>query len=72
MIFQIGIDLNIPEKDVQAVIDLDTVLIGFTKKLGDDFTEFAYQQSPPDFKKALLDLLLEQAADQNYLNMKIS
>ena len=59
MIFQLGIDLNIPDKDVQAIIDLDTGMIGFTEKSGDNTVEFPYQQSPPEFKKAFLDLLTE-------------
>lgn len=72
MIFQVGLNLNIPKKDVQATIDLDTGLVGFVQKTDDEYFEFTYQQSPPEFKKALLDLLLEQAAEKNHINMKIS
>ena len=72
MIFQIGLNLNIQNQDVQAVVDLDTGLIGFVEQTSNGQIEYAYQQSPPNFKKALLDVLLENAAEKNFINMKIS
>lgn len=72
MIFQIGINLDIQGKDVQAVIDLDTGLVGFVTKNEDAYLESTYQQGSAEYKKALFDLLLDKAADKNYLNTKIS
>ena len=71
MIFQISIDLNIQDKDVQAIIDLDTGFIGFTELIEKQSREFYYAESPIEFKRALTEKLEPFLADKNNMNLKI-
>lgn len=72
MIFQLGIQLNVENKDVQATLDLDTGLVGFVEKSGSEYSEYHYFSAPIEFKKALVERLVEHAAEKSYGNLKIS
>jgi len=71
MIFQAGIDLEIKDRNVQVNIDFDTGLIGFTEIIGEETTEFYYQNSPIQFKKALFDKFEPIFSKKNHVNFKI-
>ena len=71
MIFQLGISLPIEQKDVQATIDLETGLIGFVEKQGEDYQEYDFYAAPIEFKKAFADHFVELAAEKSYINFEI-
>ena len=50
MIFQGAIDLDIENRNVQAIIDFDTGLIGFTEMVEDKTIEYFFGGSPKSFK----------------------
>ncbi len=72
MIFQIPIDLNIEDRTVQAIIDLDTGFIGFTESKNGEEIEYYYAESPLEFKQALLKSLEPIFGERNLVNFKIS
>lgn len=72
MILQIGIDLNIKDRNVQAIIDYDTGLIGFTEKSDNNIIEYSYSESPKEFKAAFFEKLDPLFADRCHTNFKIS
>lgn len=71
MIFQMAIDLDIEGKDAQAIIDLDTGLIGFTEKNGETNIEYNYLNCPNNFRIALFDALSGIAAEKQSINYEI-
>lgn len=71
MIFQLPIDLKVKDKNVQAIIDLDTGFIGFTESINNDTLEYYYGESPTEFKKALIDKLELLVAKKSLVNFKI-
>ena len=71
MIFQMPFDLDIEEKVVQAIIDLDTGFIGFTELNGKELIEYDYIEAPVEFKKAFADKLEVLFADKSLGNIKI-
>ena len=71
MIYQVPIDLEINNKTVKAIIDLDTGFIGFTEIFDDKEVEYYYGESPTEFKKALLKRLEPLLADKITTNWKI-
>lgn len=71
MIFQAGINLDIEDKDVEAVIDLETGLIGFTEKVGDKTEEFYYTKSPIEFRVAFLNKIESLCVSNSHMNFKI-
>jgi len=72
MIFQVPIELEIENRIVQAIIDLDTGFIGFTEKIKDKEIEYYYGESPVEFKKALLKRLEPVFGERITTNFKIS
>lgn len=72
MIFQVPIELEIEDKFVQAIIDLDTGFIGFTEKVDGQEIEYYYAESPVEFKKALLKKLEPLFSERITTNFKIS
>jgi hypothetical protein len=72
MIFQIGLDLNTADPGVQAVIDLDTGIIGFTQDSDDEQKEWLFNNAPVAYRIALFEQLSEYAAERCHLNMQIS
>ena len=62
MIFQFAIDLEIEGKNAQAVIDLDTGMIGFVEKDNSDMKEYNFLESPLEFKKAFIDRLEDKTS----------
>ena len=72
MNFQVPIQLEIEDKFVQAIIDLDTGFIGFTEKVDDQEIEYYYGESPVEFKKALLKRLEPLFGERITTNFKIS
>jgi hypothetical protein len=72
MIFQGGIDLELKSKNVQAVIDFDTGLIGFTEIDEKGTNEYRYEESPKEFKLAFLQKLESIIAEKCNTNFKIS
>ena len=52
MIFQVPIELEIKNRMVQAIIDLDTGFIGFTEIVDNKEIEYYFEESPVEFKKA--------------------
>ena len=71
MIFQVPIDLEIRNKTVQAIIDLDTGFIGFTESINSETIEYYYGKSPVEFKKALIQKLEPSFAKKSLGNFKI-
>lgn len=71
MIFQTGIDLNIKDRKVQAVIDLETGLIGFTEFVNGETKEYFYLESPLEFRMAFLNRTETLHAKSCYNNFKI-
>ena len=72
MIFQVPIDLEIENKNVQAIIDLDTGFIGFTESIEGQEVEYYYGESPAEFKKALLERLKPILGERSLMNFKVS
>ena len=71
MIYQVPIDLEVNNKTVKAIIDLDTGFIGFTETVDDKEVEYYYGESPTEFKMALLKRLEPLLADKITTNWKI-
>jgi len=71
MIYQVPIDLEVNNKIVKAIIDLDTGFIGFTETVDDKEVEYYYGESPIEFKKALFNRLEPILADKITTNWKI-
>jgi hypothetical protein len=72
MIFQVPIDLEIKNRKVQAIIDLDTGFIGFTESIEGKEIEYYYGESPVEFKKALLERLKPIFGKRSMVNFKVS
>lgn len=72
MIFQIPIDLKIDGKNVQAIIDLDTGVIGFTEEKETKTIEYYFNESPIEFRKRLIHILEPMYADKSLTNFKVS
>ena len=72
MTFQVHIDLEISDRDVQAVIDFDTGFLGFLEIREDKVIESHYQESPAAFRTALLEALGPVLGTQGSFNFKIS
>ena len=71
MIFQTGVELNIKDRKVQAVIDLETGLIGFTELVDGETKEYFYLESPVEFRMAFLNKIETLHAESCYYNFKI-
>ena len=71
MIFQPPINLEIENRNVQAIIDLDTGFIGFTETIEGKEFEYYYGESPTEFKKAFSNRLEPILADKITTNWKI-
>ena len=71
MIYQVPIDLEIEDRIVQAIIDLDTGFIGFTELKIDKTVEYHYGESPVEFKKAFLKKMEVLFAEKSLFNFKI-
>lgn len=71
MIFQAPIDLEIENKNAQAIIDLDTGFIGFTESIDGNEIEYYFAESPVEFKKALLKRLEPILGQRIMTNFKI-
>ncbi|MFK7969609.1 MAG: hypothetical protein AB8F95_04540 [Bacteroidia bacterium] len=72
MIYQAAIDLQIDKRKVQAIIDFDTGLIGFTENIGSETVEYFFTESPTEFKMAFLDKMKPHFAEETFFNHKIS
>ncbi|MBN8679153.1 MAG: hypothetical protein J0M29_13070 [Chitinophagales bacterium] len=72
MIYQAPINLSIPGKTVQAIIDLDTGLIGFSELINGETVEFTYAESPVAYREAFLNRLSSLFAEKSLGNFKIS
>ena len=72
MIFQGPIDLDIENRNVQAIIDFDTGLIGFTEIVDDKTIEYFFGGSPKAFRVALFEKLEAMFAQKSHANFKIS
>lgn len=72
MIFQIPIDLNLDKRKVQAIIDLDTGFIGFTEKNESKTIEYYFNESPIEYRKALIERLEPLYSDKSLANFKVS
>ena len=71
MIFQAPINLEIENREVYAIIDLDTGFIGFTELIKDKEFEYYFGESPVEFKKALLKRLEPIFGERIMTNFKI-
>jgi len=71
MIFQVPINLEITDKNVKAIIDLDTGFIGFTESIDNKEVEYYYGESPIEFRKALMKRLEPILAKKITTNWKI-
>ena len=72
MIFQIPIALEIENRKVQAIIDLDTGVIGFTEEIDAKTIEYYFNESPIEFRKRLIKILEPMYAEKSLSNFKIS
>jgi len=71
MIFQVPIDLEIKNKIVSAIIDLETGFIGFTETVNGEEMEYYFRESPIEFKKALLKRFEPLFGEKIKTNFKI-
>lgn len=71
MIFQGSIELNVDDKNVYAVVDFDTGLLGFVEIKLNSEKEYTFPESPVEFRKALLDRLTTIMSDSIMTNFKI-
>ncbi len=71
MIFQGGVKLDIKGKDVQAIFDFDTGLIGFTERKNNKDIEHYFHKAPNEFKIALFNKLQLLFEDRTNSNLKI-
>ena len=71
MIAQAGIELNLPNKKVQAVFDWDTGLMGFTEIVDDRATEFFFSDAPLEYRLALIEKMEGMFATKCLINWKI-
>lgn len=71
MIFQAPISLEIENRNVQAIIDLDTGFIGFTEIIDSKKYEYYFGESPVEFKKALFKRLEPILGNRIMTNLKI-
>ena len=72
MIYQGAINLDIENRNVQAIIDFDTGLIGFTEIVEDKTIEYFFGGSPKAFRVALFEKLEAMFAQKSHANFKIS
>lgn len=72
MIFQIPIDLKIENRKIQAIIDLDTGVIGFTEEIDAETIEYYFNESPIEFRKRLIEILEPMYAEKSLANFKVS
>lgn len=72
MILQGAIQLKIDGRDIQANLDFDTGLIGFTEIVDSKTREYYYAGSPKDFKVALFQALESLLTSKQHLNFKVS
>ncbi len=72
MIFQGGIDLDIKDRKVQAILDMDTGMIGFTELVGDKQVEYFYTKAPVEFRLAFIRKMETQFSPKCLLNFPIS
>ncbi|MBK8055967.1 MAG: hypothetical protein IPK35_22535 [Saprospiraceae bacterium] len=71
MIYQLPINLEIHNKTVQAIIDLETGFLGFSEELNNETIEYYFGESPIEFRKALFDKLEHLIAKKSLVNFKI-
>ncbi len=71
MIFQGAIYLDIENRNVEAILDFDTGLIGFTEIVEDKTIEYFFGRSPKAFRVALFEKLEAMFAQKNNANLKI-
>lgn len=71
MIFQLSIDLEIPNKNAKAVIDLDTGFIGFNESIEGQEKEYYFSESPIEFRKAMIKCLEPILSERISTNWKI-
>lgn len=71
MIFQANIDLEVPDKDIHAVIDFDTGLIGFTERVGEKEIEYSFYDVSAEYKIALFNKLEPILSSNQRMNLKI-
>lgn len=72
MIFQTAFDLEVKDKNVQAIIDFDTGLVGFTEVKGENVIEYFYADGPKEFKVAFFQKLEDLMSTNSFVNLKIS
>lgn len=70
MIFQAPFDLDIKNKKVQAIIDLETGFIGFTEIINEVTIEYYYEESPVEFRIAFMKKLENSFAEKSFGNMQ--
>jgi len=71
MIFQAPINLEIKNRNVHAIIDLETGFIGFTETINSKEIEYYFRESPTEFKKAFLERLEPLFGQKIKTNFKI-
>ncbi len=65
MIFQASVELDVEGRDVHAIFDMDTGMMGFTEIFDGNSKEYSYQSGPPEFKIAFAKLM-ESIAGKNH------
>jgi hypothetical protein len=71
MFFQLPIKLEIEDKDVQAIFDLETGFVGFSETINNETIEYYYTESPIAYRKALIHRLQPLMAERSMGNLKI-
>ena len=72
MIFQTSFKLDINDRNVHLVFDMDTGAIGFTESTGDEHREYNYLSAPPEFRMAFAEWLDNLNDKTHTTNGKIS
>jgi hypothetical protein len=71
MIYQLPINLDIKDRNVQVIFDLETGLYGFTKLINNETIEYYFNQSPIEFLKAFFKTMEPFIAEKSLVNFKI-
>ncbi|WNJ19305.1 hypothetical protein [Pontibacter sp. G13] len=72
MIFQGAIDLEIPGRTVQAVIDFETGLVGFVEWIDGETKEYLFHRCPHEFRMAFFRKMEDRLAPSNLHHSQIS
>ncbi len=69
---QAGIQLAVEAIDIQAVIDMETGIIGFTQSINGKMIEYSWASCPVEYRLAFMNAIQELVTNRCHLNTLIS